>query len=147
MPGDTIGGNIEIETLSGLDQDDRLLQLSLRGIYADVVEEYGYRGSLTFADNFMDGRLGVAFSISDQLRASSAPTTPKSDGGWETGVSVPFPEEFELRNYDITRERTSMVFNLDFDATRAPTSTCARPIRTFSDQEYRSRVENKFEDP
>jgi TonB-dependent receptor len=146
MPGDTIGGNIEIETLSGLDQDDRLLQVSLRGIYADIVEEYGHRGSLTFADQFMDGRLGVAFSFSDQERVFGSDNV-ESDGTWDTGVSVPFPEEFELRNYDITRERTSIVFNLDFDATESTNLYLRTTYSDFSDQEYRSRVENKFEDP
>ncbi|VXC79789.1 TonB-dependent receptor [Oceanicaulis sp. 350] len=146
MSGDTIGGNIEIETLSGLDQDERLLQLSLRGIYADVVEEFGYRGSLTFADNFMDGRLGVALSISDQLRKFGSENA-EVDGGWETGVAVPFPGEFENRNYDITRERTSVVFNLDFDATESTNLYLRSTYSDFSDQEYRSRVENKFEDP
>lgn len=146
MPGDTIGGNIEIETLSGLDQDERLLQFSLRGIYADVVEEFGYRGSLTFADNFMDGRLGVALSISDQQRKFGSENA-EVDGGWETGVSVPFPGEFENRNYDITRERTSVVFNLDFDATESTNLYLRSTYSDFSDQEYRSRVENKFEDP
>ena len=146
MPGDTIGGNIEIETLSGLDQDERLLQFSLRGIYADVVEEFGYRGSLTFADNFMDGRLGVALSISDQLRKFGSENA-EVDGGWETGESVPFPGEFETRNYDLTRERTSVVFNLDFDATESTNLYLRSTYSDFSDQEYRSRVENKFEDP
>lgn len=146
MPGDTIGGNIEIETLSGLDQDERLLQFSLRGIYADVVEEFGYRGSLTFADTFMDGRLGVALSVSDQLRKFGSENA-EVDGGWETGVSVPFPGEFENRNYDITRERTSVVFNLDFEATDSTNLYLRSTYSDFSDQEYRARVENKFEDP
>ncbi|XBQ17671.1 MAG: TonB-dependent receptor [Oceanicaulis sp.] len=145
MPGDTIGGNIEIETLSGLDQDDRLLQVRLRGIYADIVEDYGYRGSVTFADNFMDGRLGVALSVSDQERAFGSDNV-EVDGGWDFGESVPFPGEFELRNYDITRERTSYVFNLDFDASESTSLYLRTTYSDFSDQEFRSRVENKFED-
>ncbi len=146
MPGDTIGGNIEIETLSGLDQDNRLLQVSLRGIYADIVEDYGHRGSITFADNFMDGRLGVALSISDQERSFGSDNV-ESDGTWDTGNAVPFPEEFELRNYDIVRERTSVVFNLDFDLNESTDIYLRTTYSDFSDQEYRSRVENKFEDP
>lgn len=146
MPGDTIGGNIEIETLSGLDQDDRLLQVSARGIYADISEEYGYRGSVTFADNFMDGRLGVAFSLSDQQRDFGSDNA-EVDGGWETGESVPYPGEFELRDYDLTRERTSVVFNLDFDASESTNLYLRTTYSDFADQEYRSRVENKFEDP
>ena len=146
MPGDTIGGNIEIETLSGLDQDSRLFQISARGIYADIVEDYGYRGSVTFADNFMDGRLGLAFSLSNQKREFGSDNA-EVDGGWETGESVPYPGEFELRNYDLTRERTSIVFNLDFDASESTNLYLRTTYSDFSDQEYRSRVENKFEDP
>ncbi len=145
MPGDSIGGNIEIETLSGLDQDDRLLQFRVRGIYADIVEEYGYRGSLTFADNFMDGRLGVAFSVSDQSRDFGSDNV-EVDGGWDFDESVPFPGEYELRNYDITRERTSYVFNLDLDASESTDLYLRTTYSQFSDQEYRARVENKFED-
>ena len=146
MPGDTIGGNIEIETLSGLDQDSRLFQISARGIYADIVEDYGYRGSVTFADNFMDGRLGLAFSLSNQKREFGSDNA-EVDGGWETGESVLYPGEFELRNYDLTRERTSIVFNLDFDASESTNLYLRTTYSDFSDQEYRSRVENKFEDP
>jgi len=143
MPGDTIGGNIEIETLSGLDQDERLLQFRIRGIYADIAEEYGYRGSVTYADNFMDGRLGVAFSLSDQERTFGSDNV-EVDGTWD---SDGFPGELELRNYDITRERTSVVFNLDFDASESTSLYLRSTYSDFSDQEYRSRVENKFEDP
>lgn len=146
MPGDTIGGNIEIETLSGLDQDERLLQFRLRGIYADVVEEYGYRGSLTFADKFLDDRLGVAFSISDQERSFGSENA-EADGTWNVDESVPFPEEFENRNYDVTRERTSVVFNLDYDLNESTNLYLRTTYSDFSDQEYRNRIENKFEDP
>ncbi len=145
MPGDTIGGNIEIETLSGLDQDERLLQFRIRGIYADIAEDYGYRGSVTFADNFLDGRLGVALSISDQSRDFGSDNV-EVDGTWDTGESVAFPGEYELRDYIITRERTSVVFNLDFDASENTDLYLRTTFSEFSDQEYRSRVENKFED-
>ena len=145
LPGDTIGGNIEIETLSGLDQDDRLLQVRLRGIYADIVEDYGYRGSVTFADKFLNDRLGVALSVSDQERSFGSDNV-EVDGGWDFDESVPFPGEYELRNYDVTRERTSVVFNLDFDASESTDLYLRTTFSEFSDQEYRSRVENKFED-
>ncbi|MEO1039827.1 MAG: TonB-dependent receptor [Pseudomonadota bacterium] len=145
MPGDSIGGNIEIETLSGLDQDDRLLQFRLRGIYADIADAYGYRGSVTFADNFMDGRLGVAFSYSDQEREFGSDNV-EVDGGWDFDESVAFPGEYELRDYDITRERTSVVFNLDFDVNESTDLYLRTTYSEFSDQEYRARVENKFED-
>lgn len=146
MPGDTIGGNIDIETMSGLDRDDRLMQFRLRGIYADISEAYGYRGSFTFADKFMNDRLGVAFSFSDQQREFGSDNA-EVDGTWDTGESVPFPEEFELRDYQVTRDRTSIVFNLDYDLSESTDLFLRTTYSEFADQEYRSRVENKFEDP
>ena len=146
MPGDTIGGNIEIETLSGLDQDDRLMQFKLLGLYADISEEFGHRGSFTFADSFANDRLGVALSISDQERNFGSDNA-EVDGTWETGESVPYPGEFELRDYDLTRERTSVVFNLDYDFNESTNLFLRTTYSDFSDLEYRSRVENKFEDP
>ena len=144
-PGDSIGGNIEIETLSGLDQDSRLLQVRAQGLYSDLVDEFGYRGSITFADNFADGRLGVAASISDQERDFGSDNV-EVDGGWDASNAVPFPGEYELRNYDIVRERTSAVFNLDFDLNQSTDLYLRTTFSDFSDQEYRNRVENKFED-
>ena len=146
VDGDTLGGNVEIETLSGLDQDDRLLRLKVAGLYDDNVEDWGYRGSLTFADNFMDGRLGVALSASHQEREFGSDNIEVDGPDYELGEAVAYPEELEFRDYIITRERTSVALNLDYQATPDTRLYLNTLWSDFSDQEYRSRVEYKLGD-
>lgn len=144
MPGDTIGGNIEIETLSGLDRDSRLLRANAAAIYTDLVEEYGYRGSLTFADSFNDDRFGVAVSLAHQNRPFGSENL-ETGAEWETGP-VFFPLEVELRDYLVERERSTISANFDF----APDPQTRLFVRTlysdFSDQEYRMVAAIPFED-
>lgn len=145
MEGDSVGGNVEIETMSGLDVDEMYLRTRVATLYNDLEEDFGWRGSVNFADNFLDGRLGVAGSLSYQERVFGSESF-EVDGGWETGETVPFPNEVELRNYQITRERTTAVLNFDYRWSDALSFYLRNTWSDFSDQEYRSRVEIKFED-
>lgn len=144
--GDTLGGNIEIETLSGLDQDTRLFRLNAAGLYDENVDDYGYRGSVVFADNFMDGRLGVAFSLSHQERKFGSDNIEVDGPSYEEENGFYYPGELEFRDYVITRERTSLAFNVDYQATENTRLYVNTLLSDFSDQEYRSRIEVKFED-
>ncbi|WP_417490695.1 TonB-dependent receptor [Maricaulis sp.] len=145
MDGDSIGGNVEIETTSGLNTDSMVLQGRIAGLFSDLENEFGWRGSVNFADNFMEGRLGVAASLSYQQRVFGSESL-EVDGGWETGESVAFPNEIEMRNYEVTRERTTAALNLDYQHANDLSFYLRTTFSDFSDQEYRSRVEIKLED-
>ncbi len=146
VDGDSIGGNIEISTLSGLDQKDLLLKLKAAGIYANQVEELGQRYSGVIANNFMDGRLGVAASIAWQQREFGSENKEVDGPDWVLDEAVPYPEELEFRDYQITRERLSASLNLDYQASDSLLLYAHGLYSDFSDQEFRSRVENKFGD-
>jgi TonB-dependent receptor len=145
MDGDSVGGNIEIETTSGLDVDQLYVRARVASLYSDLEQEYGYRGSINFANNFMDGRLGVAGSLSHQERVFGSESF-EVDGGWDIDESVPFPNEVEMRNYQVTRERTTAVLNLDYRVNNDLTFYARTTWSDFSDQEFRNRVEIKYED-
>ncbi len=146
VDGDSIGGNVEISTLSGLDQKDLFLKLKAAGIYTNQVDEFGQRYSGAFANNFFDGRLGVAATAAWQKRKFGSENI-ENDGEWILDEAVIYPEELELRDYQVTRERFSAGLNLDFQATDNLLLFAHGLYSDFSDQEYRSRVENKFGDP
>lgn len=146
IDGDTIGGNVEIKTLSGLDQDDMFLTLKAGGIYSDQVDKYGLKLSGVYANRFADDRLGVAASVSWQRRDFGSENIEVDGPDWVLDESVPYPEELELRDYQIRRERLSTSLNLDFQATETTTLYLHGLYSDFSDQEIRSRVENKFAD-
>ena len=145
MDGDSVGGNVEIETMSGLDVDDLYMRARVASLYSDLEQEFGYRGSINFANNFMDGRLGVAGSLSYQQRVFGSESF-EVDGGWEIDESVAFPNEVEMRNYQVTRERTTAALNFDYRVNNNLSLYSRSTWSDFSDQEYRSRVEIKFED-
>ncbi|RKQ94233.1 TonB-dependent receptor [Maricaulis maris] len=145
MDGDSIGGNVEIETMSGLDVDDMYLRARVAGLYSDMEQEFGHRGSINFANNFMDGRLGVAGSLSYQQRVFGSDSF-EVDGGWDVDESVAFPNEVEMRNYQVTRERTTAALNFDYRVNNDLTLYSRSTWSDFSDAEYRNRVEIKFED-
>ncbi|MEL6216824.1 MAG: TonB-dependent receptor plug domain-containing protein, partial [Pseudomonadota bacterium] len=92
MDADAIGGSIELETISGLDRDSRLIKLKAGFIYADITEEYTPEVAGTYIDNFMDGRFGVAISASHQSREFASDNV-EVDGGWNTDGALPFPED------------------------------------------------------
>ena len=147
VDGDSIGGNVEIKTLSGLDQDDLFVKLKAAGIYANQVDEFGQRYSGVFANKFADGRLGIAGSIAWQQRDFGSENKEVDDSEWELGETVPFPGELEFRDYQIRRERLSASLNIDYQATDNLMVYLHGLFSDFSDQEFRSRIENKFGDP
>lgn len=144
VDGDSIGGNVEISTLSGLDQKDLFFTLKAAGIYSDQVDKFGHRYSGAFADNFLDGRLGVAASVAYQARKFGSENKEMDGPDWVLDESVIYPEEFELRDYQVTRKRLSSALNLDFQASDELLLYVHGLYSTFSDKEQRSRVENKF---
>lgn len=145
MDADVIGGNIELETLSGLDVENMFAKVRVGTVYSELAEEFGELVSGAYANNYMDGKFGVAASVSYQSRDFGS-ENKEVDGGWSTDLDERFPDEYELRNYDINRERTSVAVNLDYQATENTKLFLRTLYNEFSDQEYRSRVENKLED-
>ena len=147
VDGDSIGGNIEISTLSGLDQKGMLLKLKAAGIYANQVDALSQRYSGVFANNFMDGKFGFAASVAWQQREFGSENKEVDGPDWVLDEAVPYPEELEFRDYQITRERLSASLNLDYQASDNLLLYAHGLYSEFSDQEFRSRVENKFGDP
>ena len=145
MDGDSVGGNVEIETMSGLDSDGLYLRGRVATLFSNMEDSFGYRGSINFANNFLDGQLGVAGSLSYQEREFGSESY-EVDGGWDENGGIYFPNEVEMRNYEITRERLTAVLNFDYNYSDNLSFYWRNTYSDFSDQEYRSRVELKLED-
>ena len=147
VDGDSIGGNVEISTLSGLDRKSMLLKLKGAGIYTNQTDQFSQRFSGVVANNFMDGKLGVAASVAWQERKFGSENKEVDGPDWVLDEVLPYPEELEFRDYQITRERLSASLNLDYQASDNLLLYARGLYSDFSDQEFRSRVENKFGDP
>ncbi len=144
VDADNIGGNIEIETLSGLDQDGIFFKLKAAGIYTDQVDELSQRYSGVFANKFLDDKVGVAASVAWQRRDFGSENIEGADPEFDDALGG-FLTEIEQRDYIVRRERLSTALNLDF----APTETTSAYVRAlyseFSDTETRTRVTTAFD--
>lgn len=146
MEADSIGGNVEVETISGLDHKDAFFKAKAASSYADLTETTGQKYSVVYANQLLDNTLGMALSLSYRHRPFGSDNTEIDGAEWNIGPGELYPEEMEMRHYRITRDRFSSALNLDW----APSDMFEGYIHSiysrFTDDEKRSRIEAKFGD-
>lgn len=144
MDGDTIGGAINIETASAFEREGLFFTGRAEGSYNNLVDQYSPRLSAAFSNTFSE-QFGMSAAVSWFDRDFGSDNI-EVDGGFPEEGGIVFPEELELRDYDVNRERIGVNVNLDF----RPNSDTDLFIRSvyndFSDYEFRNRVEFKVED-
>lgn len=145
MDGDFIGGTIEVKSLSGFDKDGQFYSFGTEAGYDDLVEEWSPKYDGTYSNIFALDELGevaIAGSLSYQDRDFGSENI-EHDGGWVAAEANGnfYPEQPELRDYAITRERFGAAFNIDW----RPNDTSEYYLRTlysdFEDDEIRNRIE------
>jgi TonB-dependent receptor len=141
VDADTLGGIINMKTISAFDRDGQFVRAKLEGAYNEITEEVSPKATLTYSNTFGD-RLGVAVSANYQDRRIQAHNN--ETGGWgfneDVGAIVP-DDDYEMRWYDLTRERIGLVANIDFKATE----NTELYLRTLYNQYTDDEVRNKFE--
>jgi TonB-dependent receptor len=142
MDANSLGGTVDIKTLSAFDQDGRLMSLELGGSYSDNVDKTSPLGSLLFADRFMDGKLGVAFGLNAEKRKFGSDNV-ETGGAWDGNAL----EEFERRDYQITRERVGAALNLEFKPNADKLYFLRTMASQFSDDEVRNAHAIEFDTP
>lgn len=145
MDGDGLGGAIDIETTTAFDRGGRYLRAKALGIYSESSEAWGEKLSLGASDIFMDGALGVAGSITWNRR-DFASENQETDGPWLSDKRELYPEQYEMRDYQVERERLSAALNIDYRLGGNTDLYLRTLFNDFSDAEKRSRVEATFED-
>jgi TonB-dependent receptor len=154
MDASTIGGTVNIRSLSGFDHDGRSLSLSAEGSYNGLVESTSPKIGGSYTNVFDVGggekNLGVALAASWYDREFGSDNI-ETDGGWPAdlelvgGGEFKGAEEIEQRSYDVTRERIGLAANFDFRTDNGE-YYLRNLYSDFSDQEYRTRNEWKFDD-
>ena len=143
LDGDGIGGSINIKTLSAFDKEGLYVKAKADAIYSESSEETTPKLGLTVSKTIAD-KLGIAGSISYNKRDFFTPNV-EADGLITDGALV-FPEELELRHYEVTRERISSALNFDYHLTNNTDLYLRTLYNSFEDQEYRHRWEIKPND-
>lgn len=149
MDANSLGGSIEVESLSAFDHESQFYSLSTEGNYDDNTEEYSGKLSGAFSDTFSVGdgvdNLGVAVALSWQERDFGSDNV-ETGGGWDFDDGAAL-EETEMRDYTITRERLGAGLNIDFRPSDNTNLYLRSLYSEFTDTEIRQAAGAEFSDP
>lgn len=139
LDADTIGGAIDLETISAFKYADSVVRLKAETSWNELTKDAdnpSLSATLTRRFQLGEGELGAALIFSDQSRRIVSHNN--ETGGWND--SAPFPD-YEMRYYDVTRDRQGLVFNLDY-LTSTGSSVYAHMFHNeYDESEYRGKWE------
>jgi TonB-dependent receptor len=149
MDANSLGGTVEVESLSAFDHDGLFYSGSAEGSYDENTEQTSPKFSGAISNRFSLGdgtdNFGVAAALSWQKRDFGSDNV-ETGGNWDFDDG-PRLEKLEQRDYDITRERNGFGLNFDYK----PDDLSSYYLRTlysrFKDSEVRNAAEVKFADP
>jgi TonB-dependent receptor len=137
----SIGGHIEVVTLSAFDHRGRFFAADVGAAHDGNTGQGSPRGSLIWSDRLLDGQLGVAFGASSEQRRFGSDNV-ETGGAWDDGKL----EEFERRDYRITRQRDALALNLDYRPADGERYTLRSFASRFADTEHREAQVIEFND-
>lgn len=117
MDGDTIGGAIELQSLSAFDSGGNRTSLRAEGVYQNGAGEWGPKLSASTGHRFMGGDLGVAVTANYSDRSINGDDLRNEEGfrsitrGTETFL---YPNELNQRHEIGQRERFGGSLNLEY---------------------------------
>ncbi|RFF39667.1 TonB-dependent receptor [Xanthomonas nasturtii] len=140
MPGDSIGGAIQVESTSAFDRDGRTLRGSIEGSHQSLSGKTSPKGAFNYSDIF-DGTFGVAVGVNYQDREFESDNTEVAYDTFAGGADDDlFAGEVQRRKYFIERTRMGANLNLDW----RPDADNRYYLRTlysrFDDAETRQRT-------
>ncbi|WP_297511848.1 TonB-dependent receptor, partial [uncultured Caulobacter sp.] len=138
LDANAIAGAVDIVTLSAFDRKGTFG--SARAAYGqfDLNDKHPYEGDLTLGGTFgPDKSFGAVLSANYSKRPIESQNV--AGASWTTANGNPIPADFDLRDYNLVRERTGFVGNFDW----RPNDDVQLYLRTqyakFTDHETRDR--------
>ncbi|WP_150305576.1 TonB-dependent receptor [Pseudomonas saliphila] len=148
MDANSLGGTIEVESLSAFDHDGLFYSLSAEGSHDENTGENSPKLSGAFSNRFSIGdgvdNFGVAAALSWQEREFGSDNV-ETGGAWDFDDGDRL-EELEQRRYDITRERTGLGLNLDYRPDEHSEIWFRSLYSRFKDDEVRQGMVTEFGD-
>ena len=141
VDGDSLGGVINLKTISAFDRAGPFLRLRAEGTYNEITDEVSPKGTLTYSNVFND-TFGAAVSLSYQDLAIEAHNNEIGEWARDPATGEFFvADDYEQRYYDISRERIGIVANFDW----RPTDNTDLYLRTLYNRYTDDEIRNKFE--
>lgn len=141
LDADTIGGAIDLETITAFSYDDSFSRINAETSYNELTEDSSNpKMSATFANRWdlQGGEFGAALVLSDQTRHIVSHNN--ETGGW--GLGAP-NDDYEMRFYDLERERSGIVLNLDYMAESGNSYYAHMFHNEYTDTEWRAKWETR----
>lgn len=140
VDADSIGGVINLKTLSAFDRKNQFFRAKIEGAYNEITDQVSPKGSVTYSNTWAD-TFGAAVSITYQDLAIESHNN--EIGEWDRDAAGNFfvADDYEQRWYDLTRERIGLVANFDW---RVSDNT-ELYLRTLYNRYVEDEVRNKFE--
>jgi TonB-dependent receptor len=148
MDANSLGGSIDVQSLSAFDRDGLFYQLTAEGSYDENTEETSPKIAATASNQFSLGddenNFGVAVGVSSFKREFGSDNV-ETGGAWdfEDGALL---EELEQRDYRITRERSGVTLNLDYKPSENTDLYWRNLYSEYTDSETRLSNVIEFED-
>lgn len=146
MPGDAIGGAIDVKSASPFDHDGRSIRYRVEGSYNELSEETSPKIQFNFSDTFED-KFGVSFGVNylDRKLESNNLEAEYDEVDFEGGEVFSIIET-QLRKYFVERERLGTNLNLEYRPDSMTRFFANTVYSQFQDAETRQRSIVVFED-
>ncbi|UQY33677.1 TonB-dependent receptor [Pseudomonas fulva] len=148
MDANSLGGTIEVESLSAFDHDGLFYTLSGEGSHDTNVSKNSPKLSGAISDRFSLGdgtdNFGVAAAFSWQKRKFGSENV-ETGGAWDFDDGARLGE-VEQRDYEITRERTGFGLNFDYQPDDYSNYYLRTLYSKFKDTETRNAAGVEFAD-
>lgn len=148
MDANSLGGSIEVQSLSAFDRDGVFVQVTAEGSYDENTGQSSPKLAATASNQFSVGQgennVGVAFGVSSFKRDFGSDNV-ETGGAWDFDEGAKL-EELEQRDYRITREREGLTLNLDYKPTDTTDLYWRNLYSEYTDAEIRLANVIEFED-
>ena len=135
MPGDSVGGAIQVESASGFDRDGRNMRAKAELSHQDLSGQTSPKASFNYSDVFAGNTIAVALGMSYQDRNYESDNIETE---YDTDFSdTPLALETQQRKYAINRKRTGVNLNLDWRPDRDNRYYLRSLFTDFTDAETR----------
>jgi len=146
---DSIGGRIDFRTLSALELNESLMRIKLDSAYNDLADSNSPKASATWANRMSENSgfvLGFTYASKNVISHNN-----ETGFGWAKAAAPNnnyyMDDDFELRYYDLDRERAGVTLNFDFAATDSTTLYLRTLFNEYTDDEVRYKGEFNTRNP
>ncbi len=137
VDADSLGGVINLTTISAFDRDGRFIRAKLEGAYNEISQELSPKATLTYSDVFGD-QLGVAISLNYQDLRIETHNNEADEWAQLANGDYYLNDGYEHRWYGLNRERMGIVANFDWRLNETTDLYLRTLFNNYEDDEVRN---------